>query len=172
MEKTAYTADLTATIASKNILRLYDSDTTTSTTSSSPSVITPAGGDGPRGRGENINEDPRTASLLSAAPNPSLLLRYPEDLPRWRSLFLSPPSRHRPRASPLPPPTVACVSLYKWDGVLQMNGLLLTGFLAAITKVMIELFQLKAAVVGGSRVWLRVWIVMETIMTFLVATFF
>lgn len=42
-------------------------------------------------------------------------------------------------------PTIACVSLYKWSGVMQFNGLVLSGFVPALVKALIEYLQLSTA---------------------------
>jgi NADH dehydrogenase FAD-containing subunit len=103
MEKTAFSADISANIAAENIIRLHRSDAYS-----------------------------------------SLLKTNEEDQP-----------------------SIACVSLYKWDGALQMNGLVLTGFLAAFTKVFIEFMQLCAM---KSSIAAAIWLVLENLTTF-TATF-
>ena len=59
-------------------------------------------------------------------------------------------------------PSVACVSLYKWDGLMQLNGLVLTGFIAAFTKVFIEFLQLWAMKYPFAA---TLWLIVESITT-------
>lgn len=42
-------------------------------------------------------------------------------------------------------PQVTCVSLYKYNGILQINGVVLTGLIAAMSKAQIEFMQLAVA---------------------------
>ncbi|KAL6752136.1 hypothetical protein V8C86DRAFT_2762958, partial [Haematococcus lacustris] len=62
------------------------------------------------------------------------------------------------------PPTVASVSLYKWDGVMQFQDLVITGPMSAIAKSSIERFQLALAVSSGSLLG-RLWLLSEAVTT-------
>ncbi|KAJ9515382.1 hypothetical protein QJQ45_016375, partial [Haematococcus lacustris] len=64
------------------------------------------------------------------------------------------------------PPTVASVSLYKWDGVMQFQDLVITGPMSAIAKSSIERFQLALAVSSGSLLG-RLWLLSEAVTTIL-----
>jgi hypothetical protein len=57
------------------------------------------------------------------------------------------------------PPRVASVSLGKHHGILQYNGLVITGWLPAWGKWLIEFVLLKVA--AGSQAWLMLWMRME-----------
>lgn len=61
------------------------------------------------------------------------------------------------------PPDVAVVSLSKYDGIYQLNSLILTGAIAVVSKWAIQFLQLKVA--SGSWFWLQVWLLAETAMT-------
>ncbi|KAG1679928.1 hypothetical protein FOA52_006992 [Chlamydomonas sp. UWO 241] len=110
-EKTAYTAELSAELAARNIAALLLAPTRKC-----------------------------TASTAEARPR---LLRWPADLPR-----LSSTAARRP-------PTVQCISLYKWDGILQFNGLMQTGLAAASQKWALEFVLLRVA--RGSWPWVKLW---------------
>lgn len=57
-------------------------------------------------------------------------------------------------------PQVACVSLYKYNGILQIQGSVLTGLMAAFSKVQIEFMQLALA---KEQSWaLAIWPLMES----------
>ena len=71
------------------------------------------------------------------------LLRYPQDVCQGRDAL----------------PDIACISLYKRDGILQINDCVITGSLAAMAKSQIEFMQLAIA---GEQSWaLYVWNLME-----------
>jgi hypothetical protein len=57
------------------------------------------------------------------------------------------------------PPTVASISLSKWDGVLQFNGLVVGGLPAVLVKRMIEESIVRVA--RGSSLWLWFWLANE-----------
>jgi hypothetical protein len=57
------------------------------------------------------------------------------------------------------PPAVASVSLGKWCGVMQFNGLVVGGLPAVLVKLMIEQSIMRVA--RGSRLWLWFWTVNE-----------
>ncbi len=65
------------------------------------------------------------------------------------------------------PPAVAAVSLYKYDGVMQLNKLVLTGLVAAANKWFIEFVQLQIA--RGRWAWISVWMCIEMVMTVIVS---
>ncbi len=56
------------------------------------------------------------------------------------------------------PPTIMVISLYKHDGILQFNRLVLTGSIAVLNKVAIEQLQLAAA---RNRMVAKLWTVFE-----------
>lgn len=64
-----------------------------------------------------------------------------------------------PESSTLGPvPEVADVSLYKFDGVLQVKSLVITGIPAAISKALVEAMQLMLAKEWKVAIYLWGWI--------------
>lgn len=60
------------------------------------------------------------------------------------------------------------VSLYKYDGILQLNSLVITGSFAAFNKTVIEWFQVKVA--KGSKLLSWVWLGIESVLTMTVSS--
>ena len=70
-----------------------------------------------------------------------------------------------PRAPPLP--SVSAISMYKWNGILQLNSAVVVGPGAALAKYIVELFQLGIA--RGSNVHATVWAINEKLSTWVLA---
>mmetsp|Transcript_18008 Transcript_18008/g.50339 ORF Transcript_18008/g.50339 Transcript_18008/m.50339 type:complete len:441 (-) Transcript_18008:1858-3180(-) len=64
-------------------------------------------------------------------------------------------------------PSIAAISLYKYDGIMQFNNLIITGPLAAGTKVMVEFFQLGIA--RGNTILSKLWLTLEAMNTVMAA---